>query len=351
VRRHAARIDIEAFDHQYPAIVGHPCSRHGHDVQPRPHAHAIELVEAEIGVSTLLQKPGSTTFWSCLATKSLSQRSVYRYYPRVDNSSKKYLVGAVARFVDDLAAGGRVFFTLEDLLSKTGLSPVAAKNQLLRFGNHVVRVTPRQQHFLIVSPEHRAFGAPPVDWWLDDYMQQLGHPYYVALLSAAATFGSSQQAIQQTQVITDLPRRDLIIGRIHVKFFMKSGINKTLTEQAPNAYAPLMISTLESTIFDLIRYAHSLGGIERMAETIGPMIRGVKPSAFRRVLDAEQEVPTVQRLGFVLERIGAEKLASVAHAWLPSRLQPVLLSVQHGNEQAASPDQKWKVINNAKAFA
>lgn len=268
----------------------------------------------------------------------------------VENAIKRHQVGAAFRFIEALAEKGRVFFTLEELLSETKLSSIAARNQLLRLEHRVARITPRHPHFLIVSPENRAFGAPPVDWWLDDYMRHIGCPYYLALLSAAAAFGSSQQPIQQTQVITDLPRRDIVIGRIHVRFFMKSGITRTITEQASHSYAPLTMSTLESTIFDLIRYAHSLGGIERMAETIKPMIINAKPEAFRRVIEAEQEVPTAQRLGFVLHGIGAERLANVVRKWLPKKLMPVMLAVQSGGQPVAAIDPHWKVINNTGAF-
>jgi hypothetical protein len=62
-------------------------------------------------------------------------------------------------------------------------------------------------------------GAPPVAWWLDDYFNWLGHPYYLALQSAAGTYGSTPQALQVTQVMTDSPRRQICVwgqaGRPH----------------------------------------------------------------------------------------------------------------------------------------
>ena len=63
-------------------------------------------------------------------------------------------------------------------------------------------------------------GAPPVEWWLDAYFRWLGRPYYLALQTAAASHGSSPQAIQVTQVMTDLPRCDLRIGRVRVRYFL-----------------------------------------------------------------------------------------------------------------------------------
>lgn len=79
------------------------------------------------------------------------------------------MVGAADAFLDQRLALGRVAFPLADLVKATGLSVTAARHQLLRLKNRVTRVSPRQRFFLIVSPEHRAVGAPPVAWWLHDY--------------------------------------------------------------------------------------------------------------------------------------------------------------------------------------
>lgn len=256
-----------------------------------------------------------------------------------------YLAGAAASFVDDKLASGFVSFPLDELTAKTGLSNVAARNQLLRLGDRVTRVSPRQPFFLIVTPEHRIIGAPPIDWWLDDYMKWLDRPYYLALQSAAATHGSNQQAVQETQIITSRPQRDLVIGRIRVRFFMKASIQNSITQTLSGAYAPVTISTPETTAFDLIRYAHGIGGIERMAETIAPMLHSMKPRALRLVLDAEDEIPTTQRLGYVFDALGARDLAKVIHEWLPLRLKIVALSVHAGSVKNPVVNEKWGVTN------
>lgn len=266
------------------------------------------------------------------------------------NHSKPYQTGVAADFINDRLASGFASFSLDDLVAKTGLSVVAARNQLLRLGDRVARVSPRQQYFLIVTPEHRSFGAPPVEWWLGDYMRWLGHPYYLALQSAAMAFGSSQQAIQETQVITDIPRRGMIIGRIRIRFFMKAGVGKTIVQELPGAHAPLLVSTPESTTFDLVRYAHNLGGIERVAETIAPLLPSIKAKALHQVLVTERETATAQRLGFILDVLGAAKLAKVVRDWLPANRQGILLSVHMGGDKAAPANQPWCVINNARCF-
>jgi hypothetical protein len=88
-----------------------------------------------------------------------------------------------------------------------------------------------------------------------------------------------------------------------------------------------------------------------MAETIVPMLADTKAPALRRVLDAEHEVATAQRLGFVLETLGASTLAECVFEWLPKKLLPALLAPHGKNCGGIHSHPKWRIINNAKAFS
>ena len=261
---------------------------------------------------------------------------------------KSRLVGSADVFIDQRLTSGRVAFPLADLVKETGLSVTAARNQLLRLENRVARVSPRQQFFLIVSPEHRAVGAPPVAWWLHDYFQWLGEPYYLALQSAASSLGSNPQALQVTQVMTRIPRREIEIGRIRIQFFVKQTVELTPTQPLANAFAPLQVSTPEATTFDLIRYAARIGGIGRAAETIAPLLPLMRPAELRRVLKIEDETATAQRLGFVLEKLKATNLAKVVQDWLPSNL--IFVPLVPGLRGDAPEFKRWKILNNAGEF-
>jgi hypothetical protein len=258
------------------------------------------------------------------------------------------LDGAAGAFIDQLLALGRVAFPLAALVKETGLSVTAARNQLLRLDNRVTRVSPRQQFFLIVSPEHRAVGAPPVEWWLHDYFRWLGRPYYLALQSAASSLGSNPQALQVTQVMTKIPRRDVKVGRIRIRFFVKRTAEQTPTQLLANAFAPLQISTAAATIFDLIQYAARIGGIGRATETMAPLLSLVRPAELRQVLKIEEDAPTAQRLGFLLEKARAAGLAKVVEDWLPpdSRFVPLV----PGACGDASVIKRWKILKNTREF-
>jgi predicted transcriptional regulator of viral defense system len=264
-----------------------------------------------------------------------------------ENSGKTRLKGAAARFIDARLAGGRVAFPLADLVKETGLSATAARNQLLRLDSQIVRVSRMHQFFLIVGPEHRAVGAPPVAWWLDDYFSWLGHPYYLALQSAAGMYGSNPQALQVTQVMTDSPRRQIEAGRIRVRFFVKRGVERTSTQPMTNAFAPIRVSTPEATAFDLVRYASRIGGIGRVVETLVPLLPLMRASQLKRVLEAENEPATGQRLGYLLETADKGKLAETIHDWLPSQLALVPLVPSGADRTTAPVIARWRIINNS----
>jgi AbiEi antitoxin C-terminal domain len=262
--------------------------------------------------------------------------------------SKSRMVGLADAFLDQRLALGRVAFPLADLVKVTGLSVTAARNQLLRLKNRVTRVSPRHQFFLIVSPEHRAVGAPPVAWWLHDYFQWLGEPYYLALQSAASSLGSNPQALQVTQVMTKISRRAIEVGRIRIQFFVKRTVEQTPTQPLVNAYAPLQVSTPEATTFDLVQYATRIGGIGRAAETVAPLLPLLRPAELRRVLKIEDEPTTAQRLGFVLEKLRATDLAKVVENWLPSNL--IVVPLVPGARRDAPEIKRWKILNNVVEF-
>ncbi len=256
-------------------------------------------------------------------------------------------VGAADAFVDSRLALGQVAFSLAELMKETGLTAIAAKYQLIRLGDRVVRISRRQPFFLIVGPEHRSMGAPPAIWWLQDYFDWLRRPYYLALLSAASLFGSNPQALQVTQVMTDRPGRVINVGRVQVSFFVKGDIERTPTQQLAQAPALLWISTPEATAFDLIRYASRIGGIERAAETISLMLPKLRTRELERVLDAQDEPSVAQRLGFVLEVLGAKKLAAAVHHWLPNKVTTVPLAPTKRKSKNMPVIERWKVLNNS----
>ena len=257
---------------------------------------------------------------------------------------KQRKTGAVSTFIENLQEAGRITFDASELVNTTGLSVIAAKNQLQRLQGHVARVSRHHAFFLIVEPQYRPIGSPPVEWWIDAYFRWLGHPYYLALQSAAELYNSSPQAILVKQIITDSPRRDISIGRTRIRFFVKRGVAQTPVKQPPNAYAPLRVSSPEATALDIIRYASRIGGMGRALETIMPLVPLFRTSGIKSALNTEGKAAIAQRLGYLMETAGQKQVAEIIHQWLPSRIVrvPLETSQQVLTETAAS--RRWRLL-------
>jgi predicted transcriptional regulator of viral defense system len=259
-----------------------------------------------------------------------------------------YRPAEAARFIDDLQSRGYCGFALDHLTEQTGLSRRAAAAQLGRLSPSVIPLYARATYYLIVPPEHRRIGAPPVSWWIDDYFAWLREPYYIALLTAAAHHGASHQAAQVVQAITGRPRRDVILGRQKLCFVMKRSITATATETAKGGQAPFRVSTPEATVLDLIRYGDHAGGIDRIAHIISELRPRLSGAGLRHALDASLETTLLQRTGFLLDQLGMNRLSRhVASALQGRRLQPTSL------EARAAPsgqyDHRWRIYGSIKA--
>ena len=257
--------------------------------------------------------------------------------------------GAAQRYVESCQARGQVAFTLAELQKTTGLSLTAAREQIKRLGKHIVRVSPRQDFFLIIRPDQFPMGAPPAFWWLDTYFRRVRQPYYVGLLTAAAEYGASHQAVQVIQVLTSAPLRTLQVGRIRVQFFVKKTVGDVAVADLPFAYAPLKISTAEVTVLDLVRYAHRLGGVGRAAHVIRDLLPKVSKKRLQNAIANESEMSNLQRLGFILEYLKRPDLSELVLARLPSKLNWVYLAQHNVNGMGLETkrDRTWSVIVNS----
>lgn len=252
----------------------------------------------------------------------------------------------VRGFVFRCQAQGRYGFSLTEVEAATGLSRLAAAAQLRRMAPAVCQTGRRVPYYLVVPPEHVFRGGPPTTWWLDAYMAFRKRPYYVGLLSAAALRGSAHQAVQETQVLTDIPLPILEIGRLRVRFFTKKACAQTPVFQPSGMQSTLRVSTAEATAIDLIRYAPRIGGIKRAGDVIAGLLPVLSARRLKAALGQEVETATIQRLGWTLDQLEAHNLVAVVAEHLRAcRLQPVFLETRRMRTQSAmNPDPDWCVV-------
>src|ERR1700722_5066608 len=77
-------------------------------------------------------------------------------------STKGPTRGRMARLLDDLQARGDLVVSVDDAAEQSTLSRIAVQRQLERLAPRATRLPGRPSAFLIVPPEHRLRGGPPV---------------------------------------------------------------------------------------------------------------------------------------------------------------------------------------------
>ena len=258
----------------------------------------------------------------------------------------------LAAYVDKLQAGGQYTFIREDARRALGLSEIAFKSAARRLVGKGRILAPRRGFYVVVPLEYSSAGAPPPSWYVDALMKFQGHTYYVGLLEAAALHGAAHQQPQEFQVVTDVALRPVIAGRGRLRFFLKRHIERTPTIDVKTDTGSMRVSTPEATAFDLLRYIESVGHLGNAATVLTELAEKLDP---RRLLAAAQldvELSVVQRLGFVLDRVGGRRrLTDPLAEWLRAQ-RPRLVPLRPDRPtKGSTKDERWQLLINEEIEA
>ena len=250
-------------------------------------------------------------------------------------------------WVDSRQAQGLYFFTREEALEAIAFSEDAFKQaaaRLVRKGR-IVRV--HGGFFVIVPLEYAATGVVPPEWFVADLMEYIGQPFYVGLLSAAILHGAAHQQPQQFQVVTTRPVREIQIKSQSIRFFVKTGFEKTPRTQFKVQTGYIPVSTPEATALDLLRYSRSIGGLDRVYTVFQELGEKVDPSKLLVAAQADGNLTYAQRAGWLLEKAGFSKAVEKLANWLVNK-HPVPVKLDPGmNTKEAPRDNRWGIVVNA----
>ncbi|MBI5287968.1 MAG: type IV toxin-antitoxin system AbiEi family antitoxin [Chloroflexi bacterium] len=255
---------------------------------------------------------------------------------------------SLAGFVDALQGRGRYVFDRQEALKTLGVSDEALQASARRLAAKRRIVVPRRGFFVIVPIEYRSAGAPPPDWYIDDLMTFAGQPYYVGLLSAAALHGAAHQQPQEFQVVTDAPLRPARAGRVRIRFFTKRHFERTPTTQVKTETGSMRVSTAEATAIDLVRYARSAGHLANVATVLAELAERLDSERLVEAARADVELSHVQRLGYLLDLVGAAAAGERLAGWL-AKQRPRAVPLRPGRApKTATKDPRWHVVINEK---
>jgi len=258
------------------------------------------------------------------------------------NASAKTL----GELVDQFQASGRYTLVREEALCALHANALSLKKAAMRLAAKGRIAVPRRGFYIIVPLEYRVAGAPPPPWFIDQLMVHLDRPYYVGLLSAAALYGAAHQQPQEYQVMTDEPQRQINVGRNRIRFLVKRNIGRASTEEKKTETGTLRVSTPEVTAIDLFRYTSAAGGLDNAATVLGELTERLDERKLADAARADGELACSQRLGYVLEIVGAGNRASALAEWVNHRKPRNTPLNPRRSVKGYSVDRRWRVVIN-----
>lgn len=253
-----------------------------------------------------------------------------------------------ATYVDGLQSRGRYTFTRDDARQSTKATDVAVTFGLHRLCKKGRIVAVRKGFYVIVPVEYRASGILPADWFIADLMKYLGQPYYVGLLTAAALHGAAHQQPQRFHVVTTKAQRSIEINGLGIRFFRKFGTQKVPVDQMKTPTGYMSVSTPEATAIDLVAYQRRVGSWGRVATVLQELAEAMDEDRLLTAAKTEKELPAIQRLGWVLGKLGHETLTGKLADWL-RECNPVATPLDPALPRKGFPrDSRWNVIVNSK---
>jgi len=252
----------------------------------------------------------------------------------------------LAKWIDSRQAQGLYYFTREEAVKTLHLSDAAFKMAVSRLQKkrRIHRIS--RGFYIIVPLEFNSTQILPADWFIADLMAYMGRPYYVGLLTAAALHGAAHQQPQQFQVVTNGPLRKLEVKNLSIRFFSKRNLEVTQVVSIKVQTGFIAVSTPEGTAVDLIRYARSIGGLDRVLTVLQELGETIDQAKLLKSVKADGNLAYGQRLGWLLEKAGYPKLAKGLAEWvgkqkpLPARLDPSL------PVRGAGKNARWQLLIN-----
>jgi predicted transcriptional regulator of viral defense system len=253
-------------------------------------------------------------------------------------------------YIVSLAAEGRHHFTLEEFRSALGVSVPAAKMALVRLAKQGLVASPARAFYVIVPPEYRRLGSLPADQFIPALMQSLNLRYYAGLLSAAQYHGAAHHRPQEFQVMLGRQRRPIACGAVRVSFIARKRIADVPVKSFNTPRGTILVSSIEATAVDLVGYSGHAGGLDQVATILSELAEQIDP---QRLVEAAKTgpVPWAQRLGYLLEHVGAGDKATLLKAYVHDHARdatPLLPAAPH---RTSSRAEDWKVFINASVEA
>lgn len=251
------------------------------------------------------------------------------------------------QFIEKLAGSGLYMFDTTEARAALRISPSAVIAALNRLAKQGAIASPARGVYVIIPPEYRTLRCLPADQFIPALMKRLKLPYYAGLLTAAQYHGAAHQRPQEFQVFLDKNRRPLDCGKVRVRFMVRKRLRDVSTQALNTPRGSLLVSTPEATAVDLVGYQHHAGGLDQVATVLSELAERIDPEKLAAAA-ATAPVPWAQRLGYLLERVGAGSKTVALKAYVRAHAREATALAPNAVRSKAPRDEGWKLLVNAQ---
>lgn len=216
----------------------------------------------------------------------------------------------IREWLTDRLIHGKPCFSVEDLRIAF---PSIVENTMRRELSRLVAskiITSVYRGFYVIIPPHYALNLKiPAYFYIDQLMAYIGKPYYLSLLTAGVLWGAAHQRPQRTSVTTIPPRaRTTLTKNNDLIWTYRSYIPEKFLKKKNSETGTIIYSNAELTSIDLVQYEQLIGGLSRAATVLSELVENTNFfDAATSGLFSLTTVPTIQRLGFILDEVLNEK--------------------------------------------
>ena len=242
-------------------------------------------------------------------------------------------------------------FSKADILS-IGL-PITESSigrSLNRLEHNGMIMSPWQNFYVIIPTEYKLRGLVPPIFYIDKLMQFLNREYYISLLTAAELNGASHQRSMVFQVtMNGRSVRSGVKNGTRMDFFTRQDLPLQFTTKMKTKSGYVTVSSPELTALDLVADYNKAGGLSRVAEILSELSEFTKWNNDKLALLAYFNMPTIQRLGYILDLLELTDQADALYTLMLQKnknIRKTALKAEQEVCESMSFGNRWKIIEN-----
>lgn len=200
--------------------------------------------------------------------------------------------------------------------------------------------------YLALDIQHQSAAMLEPTWFVDDWARFLGTEYYVGGLSAAALHGAAHQRPVVFQVFMNRAIRAVTCRDLRVEVFYKKAIPEVLVDRHKTPAGYFLASSPELTAYDIMANRRCCPSLSHAATVYVELGEALDPARLASLTKNGGAVAVLQRVGWLLDRIGWGEKAAALHTDL-ARERLVWRPLDGRMPPEGMKDRRWRVIVNA----